>query len=88
MQSAQERIDEIQAMEQLKVMEKIQNIAKEAGLEVMIKPAGKKTRKRSKTAAQYRNPANPSETWTGRGRKPKWVQDAISSGKSLEQMAV
>ncbi|RME57731.1 H-NS histone family protein [Candidatus Parcubacteria bacterium] len=26
---------------------------------------------------KYRNPDNPSETWTGRGRQPKWVQQAL-----------
>lgn len=26
---------------------------------------------------KYRNPDNPAETWTGRGRQPKWVQEAL-----------
>lgn len=27
--------------------------------------------------AKYRNPANPSDTWTGRGRKPRWLREKI-----------
>jgi len=36
----------------------------------------------------YRNPSNSAETWTGRGRQPKWVRDAIANGKQLEDLAI
>jgi len=45
-------------------------------------------RKRSSAAPKYRNPANPSETWTGRGRKPRWYEAAIKAGKSPGDMAI
>lgn len=38
--------------------------------------------KRGKVAPKYRNPANPAETWSGRGRQPRWYAAAIKSGKS------
>lgn len=31
---------------------------------------------RRKGKAKYRNPANPEQTWTGRGKKPNWLRDA------------
>lgn len=37
-------------------------------------------------AAAYRNPANAAETWTGRGRKPRWVTEWLDAGKSLEDL--
>lgn len=37
-------------------------------------------------AAQYRNPDNASQTWTGRGRRPAWVTDALSGGKTLDDL--
>lgn len=37
---------------------------------------------------KYRNPANPEETWTGRGRKPAWVIRAEESGTRLEDMLI
>lgn len=45
-------------------------------------------RKRSSAAPKYRNPANPAETWTGRGRKPRWYEAAIKAGKSPGDMAI
>lgn len=46
------------------------------------------TRKRSLSAAKYANPANPAETWTGRGRKPRWYEAAIAAGKSPDDLAI
>jgi DNA-binding protein H-NS len=33
-----------------------------------------------KVAPKYRNPANPEQTWTGRGVSPTWVQDLKAAG--------
>ena len=38
--------------------------------------------------ARYANPDEPSMTWSGRGRRPRWVAEQISAGKSLEDMAI
>ena len=46
------------------------------------------TKPRKAVAPKYANPENPSETWTGRGRKPKWVEAALAAGKSLEDLAI
>jgi DNA-binding protein H-NS len=45
-------------------------------------------RKRTPTVAKYRDPANPSRTWTGRGRKPGWFTEALKAGKKPESMAI
>ena len=37
---------------------------------------------------KYRNPADKSQTWTGRGRQPGWIKDALKAGKSLDDMAI
>jgi DNA-binding protein H-NS len=42
--------------------------------------ANKSGTTRGKVAPKYRNPANPEQTWTGRGRSPLWVQDLQKSG--------
>ncbi|MNC48706.1 DNA-binding protein StpA [compost metagenome] len=39
-------------------------------------------RKLGKVAPKYRNPANPNETWTGRGRQPKWMAQLVAMGRS------
>lgn len=51
---------------------------------------GKKSETGGKTgtvAPKYRDPAS-GKTWTGRGLKPKWVTEALDSGKTLEDLAI
>ena len=43
--------------------------------------------KGSKVAPKYRNAAT-GETCTGRGRQPKWVEAALASGKTLDDLAI
>jgi DNA-binding protein H-NS len=43
---------------------------------------------RGSVAPKFRNPENPSETWAGRGLRPRWLVAAIKSGKKLEDFAV
>jgi DNA-binding protein H-NS len=43
---------------------------------------------RGAVAPKYRNPENPSETWAGRGLKPRWLTAAMKGGKSLEDFAI
>ncbi len=45
-------------------------------------------RKRAPASAKYANPANGAETWSGRGRKPRWFDAALKSGKRPEDMAL
>jgi DNA-binding protein H-NS len=52
------------------------------GKGVSVKPA------KAKVAVQYRNPSDPSQEWTGRGRQPKWVKEALESGKTLDALRV
>ena len=47
------------------------------------------SRKRKTTAApKYRHPENPSITWSGRGRRPKWIVEALDNGKSLDDLRI
>jgi DNA-binding protein H-NS len=39
-------------------------------------------------APKYRNPENPTETWAGRGLKPRWLTAAIKSGKKAEDFLI
>ncbi|WP_333829671.1 H-NS histone family protein, partial [Pararhodobacter sp.] len=33
-------------------------------------------------------PADTSQTWTGRGRQPRWVVAALADGKTLDDLAI
>jgi DNA-binding protein H-NS len=43
---------------------------------------------RGKVAPKYRNPENPSETWAGRGLKPRWLAAALKGGKKLDDFKI
>ena len=38
--------------------------------------------------AKYGNPDNKQETWTGRGRQPRWMAAKLKAGKKLEDMKI
>jgi DNA-binding protein H-NS len=48
-----------------------------------VKAANSKKSSRAgvKVAPKYRDPSNPSQTWTGRGKSPAWVLELKSAGK-------
>jgi DNA-binding protein H-NS len=37
---------------------------------------------------KYRNPAKPLETWSGRGKKPRWLVAALRSGRAIEDFKI
>tara|TARA_Y200000002_G_scaffold326617_1_gene289283 strand:+ start:54 stop:437 length:384 start_codon:yes stop_codon:yes gene_type:complete len=45
-------------------------------------------KKRGPVAPKYRDPSNSANTWTGRGRQPKWVEAFLSSGGRLDQITI
>lgn len=45
-------------------------------------------RKLGKVAPKYRNPANPTETWSGRGKRPHWLVAQVAQGKKVEDFLI
>lgn len=37
---------------------------------------------------KYVHPENPTVTWTGRGRQPRWIKEALQAGKSLDDFLI
>jgi DNA-binding protein H-NS len=74
--------------EQRQALAEIEAFAREKGLTPaeLAQLLGKRTRKPAKP--KYANPDDPEQTWSGRGRRPRWVQDALESGKKLEDLAI
>lgn len=42
----------------------------------------------TKVAPKYRNPANANETWSGRGKQPRWLQAYTGQGRALEEFRI
>jgi len=66
----------------------LEEIARAKGFSLAELTGATPTRKRSPSVARYANPADKSDTWSGRGRKPRWFIEALSSGKQPEDMAI
>jgi DNA-binding protein H-NS len=65
----------------------MEQVAREFGLSVEDVVGGSKSASRTaKSAPKYRNPANPKETWSGRGRQPGWYKAGLAKGKSPDDM--
>ena len=47
-----------------------------------------KGRKLGKVPPKYRNPANAAETWTGRGKQPRWLAELVRKGKKPEDFLI
>ena len=62
--------------------------AREMGFSLAELTGASAPRKRAPATAKYANPADKSDTWSGRGRKPRWFADALKSGKKPEDLAI
>lgn len=52
-------------------------------------PAARKARKPlGKVAPKYSNPANTGETWTGRGKQPRWLAAYTAAGRKLDEFLI
>jgi DNA-binding protein H-NS len=47
-----------------------------------------KRRSYPKVLPKYHNPKNPNETWSGRGKQPRWLTAQLGSGKKLTQFLI
>jgi DNA-binding protein H-NS len=45
-------------------------------------------RKYPKVLPKYYNPSAPKETWSGRGKQPRWLVAALQSGRRLEEFRI
>lgn len=52
-----------------------------------VSPAGKQRRRYPRVLPKYRNPQT-SETWSGRGKRPRWLVAAVKSGRRIEDFRI
>jgi DNA-binding protein H-NS len=45
-------------------------------------------RKYPKVRPKYCNPSVPEETWSGRGKQPRWLVAALQSGHRIEEFLI
>lgn len=37
---------------------------------------------------KFRNPNNPGQTWSGRGKKPRWLRELIAAGRRMDEFKI
>lgn len=84
----QVEIGQREKAEKAEAKSKILELAKAHGLSLddLFKQAESKVKK--PVEAKYRHPSDASLTWSGRGRKPLWVQELLDQGKTLEELVI
>jgi DNA-binding protein H-NS len=53
-----------------------------------LKSASRERRKYPRVFPKYRNPKEPSETWSGRGKQPRWLAAALKTGRTIEEFVI
>ena len=70
--------------ERAEARKKIKELAEAHGIDLAtLAPSGS-----GKQEPKYRNPNDQFQTWSGVGRKPKWVEEWLTAGKPLEELAI
>ena len=87
---AQVRQGELRKEKVVKLRQKVHALIQSEGytFEDIFGTARKAKRSGGKVAPKYRNPANPAQTWSGRGKRPHWFNDALKAGKKEKDLAI
>jgi DNA-binding protein H-NS len=74
--------------ERERVLQQMRELAASIGMtpEELLGPGDKA--RAGKVQAKYRHPDDPSLTWTGRGKRPSWLTEALAAGKTLDDFVI
>jgi DNA-binding protein H-NS len=72
--------------EKIELEKRLAQLKPEEGASVAT--AKRPRRKYPKVMPKYYNPLVPTETWSGRGRQPRWLVAALRSGQKLESFLI
>ena len=72
---------EKQSAERAALRQKMADMAKDHGLS-LDEVLGKRRKGKGSVAIKYRDPKNADNTWTGRGRMPRWMVAATKGSKA------
>ena len=86
-----ERID----AEKRELEERLAKLNRRLTSETRINPADLQVTERRKVRRKYppvlpkfQNPSNPSETWAGRGKQPRWLVSQLKAGKKMNDFLI
>lgn len=79
-------IDNYKERQRQNALAELEAKAQEMGFTLNDLLGGKKSKKAG--IPKYRHPDDATVTWTGKGRRPDWVKDALAKGKSLDDLLI
>jgi DNA-binding protein H-NS len=84
--NTQQALTSKQKQARKQVIAEIHALAESVGITVVIQEEGQATR--SKVAPKYRNPDQPTQTWSGRGVKPRWLAALVNAGHDPQEFLI
>ena len=87
-QKAEEEKERKKASEIVALRSQMVAMAGKLGMKVEDIISYESQKKKTSGKPKYRNPANPEQTWTGRGKKPGWLKQALDRGVKIEDFAI
>jgi DNA-binding protein H-NS len=75
---------EKQGAQRTALRQRMSALAKKHGYDVRD-IVGRRMGKTGGAAAKYRDPRNSDNTWSGRGRPPRWMAAALKGGKAKKE---
>lgn len=84
---AQQRQKDLAAEKVVKLREKVHALVKTEGF-AFEDVFGGKGKVRAKVKPKYRNPADKTATWSGRGKRPRWFSAALAAGKKEKDLLI
>lgn len=76
---------EKQNAERAELRQKVIDMVKARGFDINELFGKSRGSSGGKVAPKYRDPKNPENTWTGRGRMPRWMAAATKGGKAKKE---
>lgn len=85
-------IDSFETRRRESARRELEQLARDRGFSSLADVVESAPAKRGKSAAtgaaKYRHPENAAVTWSGRGRRPGWVNEALAAGRSLDDLRI
>ncbi|MFP4155733.1 MAG: H-NS family nucleoid-associated regulatory protein [Halothiobacillaceae bacterium] len=91
MEQAENSLRERHQRRIMELRKEAEELAREMGMavgEVFGVDGGRGPAQKSKLPPKFMNPNNPKQTWTGRGKRPRWLAEALERGEPEDKFRI